>query len=67
MQRLVLAVLFVALVVVLAAWAAGALFRLGARGRGELDEAVAEGNLMQNIAFALLLALIVYVSFFGGA
>ena len=67
MQRLVLAVILVAVTVVAIGIAAGAIRSTWRTVDGAVHEPGGGGKLMQKLAFILLVALIVYVSVLGGA
>lgn len=67
MQRLALALILVAVAIVAAVAAVGAMRRAWGAVDGTLHDRRPRGEAMQKVAFMLLVALILYVSVLGGA
>lgn len=67
MVRLVLAILVAVAVIGVLAWALVGVLRLSRESNASIDRVLKRGTPVQNIAFGVLFALILYVAFFGGA
>lgn len=49
------------------AWVVAGFLKLSRESNASVERVLKGGTFMQNVAFGLLFALIVYVAFFGGA
>ena len=67
MHRLLFAVIAAIALAGLLAWAVAGVARASREGSATGDRVLKGGTTMQNVAFGLLFALIVYVALFGGA
>ena len=67
MARLIIAVLFLAVLMALAIGAMNSVERIARAGRAQLARAQWGNETMQRVTGILLFALIIYVSIWGGA